>query len=188
VLNFISQPWPWYVAGPLIAFIMFGLIWFGDRFGLSSNLRTICAMMGAGKRVDFFRFNWREDIWNIVFIIGALVGGFVAHYFMSSGTPMDLSPDTLAELERLGVETPKTELVPSSIFSWESLLTLRGIIMLVGGGFLIGFGTRYAGGCTSGHAISGLSNLQFPSLIAVVGFFLGGLLVTYFVLPHLIVM
>lgn len=186
LLEFVRQPWPWYVAGPLIALIMFALIWFGERFGLSSNLRTICSMLGAGKYADFFRFNWRADIWNIVFIAGALLGGALAHLFLSPDIPMSLSPATVTELQSLGVEEPGEYMVPTSVFSWESLLTLRGILMLVVGGFLIGFGTRYAGGCTSGHAISGLSNLQIPSLVAVVGFFIGGLLITYFVLPYLL--
>jgi len=188
LLDFISQPWPWYVAGPLIALVMFALMWFGERFGLSSNLRTICSMMGAGKHAEFFRFDWRADLWNLIFVVGTVVGGFLAHYFLSSDAPMALSPVTVAELQAFGVEEPGTNLVPASLFSWESLLTVRGIIILVVGGFLIGFGTRYAGGCTSGHAISGLSNLQIPSLVAVVGFFIGGLLVTYFVLPYLLIL
>jgi uncharacterized membrane protein YedE/YeeE len=53
--------------------------------------------------------------------------------------------------------------------------------LLLVGGVLIGFGTRYAGGCTSGH-VSGLSNLQIPSLKAVIGFF-GGLIMSYFYSP-----
>jgi uncharacterized membrane protein YedE/YeeE len=56
---------------------------------------------------------------------------------------------------------------------------------MVIGGFLVGFGTRYAGGCTSGHAISGLSNLQFASLIATIGFFAGGLIATHLLYPLL---
>ena len=58
--------------------------------------------------------------------------------------------------------------------------------MVLGGGFLVGFGARWAGGCTSGHAISGLADLQVPSLVAVVGFFVGGLAVTHLVLPLLL--
>jgi len=62
-------------------------------------------------------------------------------------------------------------------------LSLKGFLVLAFGGLMVGFGSRYAGGCTSGHAISGLSDLQIQSLIAVAGFFIGGLLMTYFVLP-----
>lgn len=54
---------------------------------------------------------------------------------------------------------------------------------MVIGGFLVGFGTAYAGGCTSGHAIAGLADRQAASLLAVCGFFAGGLTCTYLVLP-----
>ena len=113
------------------------------------------------------------------------MGGVVAHLYLTPSTEVSLSAQTIEDLKALGIEQPGTHLVPMDVFSWEALLTVRGFIILVVGGFLIGFGTRYAGGCTSGHAISGLSDLQLPSLIAVVGFFIGGLFVTYLVLPFL---
>lgn len=185
MIDFISQPWPWYVAGPLIALTMFGLLYFGKSFGVSSNLRTICSVLGAGKNCDFFDFNWRDQTWNLVFVVGLIAGGFIANQWLSSDVALALSTETEMELTSFGINT-KSGMAPSSIFSWESLGSMRGIIMMIGGGFLVGFGTRYAGGCTSGHAISGLSNLQLPSLIAVIGFFIGGLLVTYFVLPYLL--
>ena len=185
MIEFVSQAWPWYVAGPMIALVMFLLIWFGNSFGISSNLKTICSMLGAGKSIKYFDFNWKDDIWNLVFVIGLIAGGFISANFLNDGSAVDLSTTTIAELNEMGVESPAGLLVPKSLFSWESLLSIRGLVMLVGGGFLIGFGTRYAGGCTSGHAISGLSNLQIPSLIAVIGFFIGGLLVTWLLLPSL---
>lgn len=187
MMNFISQPWPWYVAGPLIAFTMFGLLFFGKSFGISSNLRTMCSVLGAGKNCDFFDFNWRTQIWNLVFVVGLILGGFISNQWLSNDASVAISVATKTELISMGVNT-NSGLAPSNIFSWEALGTLKGLIMMIVGGFLVGFGTRYAGGCTSGHAISGLSNLQMPSLIAVVGFFIGGLLVTYFVLPHLLVL
>ena len=143
-------------------------------------------MLGAGKTTKYFDFNWKNEIWNLVFVLGLIFGGIISANFLTSASAVNLSGSTLAELAELGVEAPTDSLVPASLFSWESLSTWRGLIMLVGGGFLIGFGTRYAGGCTSGHAISGLSNLQLPSLIAVVGFFIGGLLVTWLIFPLLI--
>lgn len=165
---------------------MFSLLLFGNSFGISSNLRTMCSILGAGKSCEFFDFNWKAQTWNLVFAAGMLLGGAIASYFLTSETGVQLSKATLQHLNALGIESPTDSLVPASLFSWKSLLSLRGVIMLVVGGFLIGFGTRYAGGCTSGHAISGLSNLQLPSLIAVIGFFVGGLFVTYLILPALL--
>ncbi|MEH0156280.1 YeeE/YedE thiosulfate transporter family protein [Limibacter armeniacum] len=182
--NFLTTSWEWYVAGPLITLTMFLLLYFGKSFGISSTLRTMCAIGGAGKVADFFRFDWRSQIWNLLFVVGTIIGGFLAHIVFKNPEPVQLSADTLQLLTDLEVDLPKAgALIPANLFSWESLFTLRGFIMMVGGGFLVGFGTRYAGGCTSGHAISGLSNLQLPSLIAVIGFFIGGLVMTYFLLP-----
>ena len=186
LIEWISQPWPWYVAGPLIALVMFSMLWLGKSFGLSSNLRTMCSILGAGKNCEFFDFNWKDQTWNLVFAVGLLLGGTIAHLWLTPENAVALNPATLAELQQYGVEPPEDSLVPASLFSWSSLLSLKGFIMLIVGGFLVGFGTRYAGGCTSGHAISGLSHLQIPSVIAVIGFFAGGLLVTYFVLPYVL--
>lgn len=186
MIEFISQPWPWFVAGPLITFVMFMLLYFGKNFGLSANLRTMCTIGGAGKFSDFFDFNWKDQIWNLLFVAGAITGGYIATHFLSNENPIQLSAATISDLHALGINNAGEGYLPESIFSFEALFTLRGFIMLVGGGFLVGFGTRYAGGCTSGHAISGLSDLQLPSLIAVIGFFIGGLIMTYLVLPHLL--
>lgn len=185
-MNLITQPWPWYVAGPLIAFIMLSLLLVGKRFGLSSNLRSMCAMMGAGKNCEFFDFDWKSQQWNLVFVIGLFIGGWISSTFLSSDDSIQLSSQTILELQSMGISNPGEGLVPEEVFSWDNLLTLRGLIAVVLGGFLVGFGARYAGGCTSGHAISGLSDLQIPSLIAVVGFFLGGLAVTYLVWPYIL--
>ncbi|WP_370086958.1 YeeE/YedE family protein [Ekhidna sp.] len=183
-MEFISQPWPWYVAGPLIAFTMLSLLLSGKRFGLSSNLRSMCAIMGAGKHCDFFDFNWRAQSWNLVFAIGLIIGGFIANQWMSTDG-VNISQQTIEELENIGINNPGENIVPLELFGWNNLLTIKGLIAVILGGFLVGFGARYAGGCTSGHAISGLSDLQVPSLIAVIGFFIGGLAITYFVTPHL---
>ena len=88
-------------------------------------------------------------------------------------------------MEGLGFENAGEQYLPAELFSLEQVFTLKGLLILVIGGFLVGFGSRYAGGCTSGHAISGLSNLQLPSLIAVIGFFIGGLIMSFFILPWL---
>lgn len=183
LIEWMSQPWSWYVAGPLIALTMFLLLFVGKSFGVSDTLRTTCAIGGAGKLSELFDFDWRNQIWNLIFVLGAVIGGFIASTWLQEPDPVPLAQDTVQKLQELGIDNPGEDYLPKEIFSWESLFTLRGFVMLVIGGFLVGFGARYAGGCTSGHAISGLSNLQLPSLIAVIGFFIGGLLMTYLLLP-----
>jgi uncharacterized protein len=182
-MDFILKPWPWYVSGPLITLTMLILVLFGKTFGMSSNLRTFCAIGGAGKYADFFKFDWKSQRWNLTVVLGAIIGGFIAVHFLSDGSPIQLNPETVSDLNSLGFENVGASLLPSEIYSWDSILTLKGISILTIAGFLVGFGTRYAGGCTSGHAITGLSNLQLPSLIAVVGFFIGGIIMTYFLIP-----
>jgi uncharacterized membrane protein YedE/YeeE len=163
--------------------VMFLLLYFGNSFGVSGNLTTMCSIAGAGKKVEFFSFDWSKRVWNLVFVIGATIGGFIASHYLTLDPGVELTDPTVSALHDLGIENPGEEFVPGSIFNWSSLFTLKGLIILVGGGFLVGFGARYAGGCTSGHAISGISDLQIPSIIAVVGFFIGGLIMTYLLLP-----
>lgn len=187
LIEILQQPWPWYVAGVIISIVMFLLIYFGNNFGLSANFRNMCSMFGGGRSCDFFEFDWKKQTWNLVFLVGTVVGGFIAHQFlMPETTTIAISEATVADLKALGIENPGEGIVPEELFSFDSLLSLKGIIMFVVGGFLVGFGTRYAGGCTSGHAISGLSDLQPASLLAVVGFFIGGLIMTHFLLPGLL--
>ncbi len=183
-INWISQPWPWYVSGAAIALVMFALLKFGKSFGFSGNLRTACAAFGAGGHIKFFDFNWKNQIWNLVFALGALIGGFIAFEFLNDGSAVQISQATIEDIAAFGIAAPEPGgLNPSELFSWSFLASPKGFLVLFGGGILIGFGTRYAGGCTSGHAISGLSDLQVPSLIAVVGFFIGGLAMTHLFMP-----
>ena len=184
-MEYILQPWPWYVSGPLIAIVMFLLLYFGRTFGMSSNLKTLCAIGGAGKRVEFFKFDWKSQRWNLVVVLGAILGGFIAVHFLSNATPIDLSENTISDLKSFGFNNTGQSLLPPELFSWNAVFTLKGLLILIIGGFLVGFGTRYAGGCTSGHAITGLSSLQLPSLIAVIGFFIGGLIMIHFIYPIL---
>ena len=186
MIELLSQPWPWYIGGPLIALIMVLLLWAGGEFGVSQTLRITCSMLGAGKYSDFFRFDWKSQMWNMVFILGVIIGGFIATQWFDNPEPINLSAQTVERLQNYGIAPESNEMVPLGIFSFSSLLTLKGMIFILGGGFLVGFGTRWAGGCTSGHAISGLSNLQLPSLIAVIGFFAGGMLMTFWILPFLL--
>lgn len=178
----ITQTWSWWFSGSMIAAIMFFLLYFGQSFGFSSNLRTICAAVGLGKKISLFNFDWKSKIWNLIFLLGAIIGGFIAKQFLSTGLPVQISTATITDLTKLGFAAPSS-LQPSELFSVEALYSIKGFFLLAIGGLLVGFGSRYAGGCTSGHAISGLSDLQLPSLIAVIGFFIGGLIMTFFIFP-----
>lgn len=182
-MEHILNPWPWYITGPLIALVMALLLYFGKTFGMSSNLRTLCTIGGAGKYSDFFKINWKDYSWNLLVVFGAVIGGFVAVEFLSNDSGSALNPTTISELQQMGFANPGNSLVPDEMYGINAITSLKGLALLIIGGLLVGFGTRYAGGCTSGHAITGLSSLQKPSLIAVIGFFLGGLLMTNFILP-----
>lgn len=184
-MNWIYAPWPWYVSGPMIAFIMFLLLMVGKNFGMSSNLRTLCTICGAGNKADFFKFDWKSQKWNLVVVLGAIIGGFIGSHFLSTETAVAINPDTISDLKTLGFESAGVAYLPSELYNMDALLSFKNIAILIVGGLLVGFGTRYAGGCTSGHAISGLSNLQLPSLIAVIGFFIGGLVMIHFLFPIL---
>jgi uncharacterized membrane protein YedE/YeeE len=181
-MEFILQPWSWWFSGIMIAAIMFFLLYFGQSFGFSSNLRTICAAAGLGKSAKFFDFNWKAQIWNLVFLVGAILGGFIAREFLSTDASVMISEATIQDLSKLGIAAPES-LQPAELFGLDAVLSIKGFLLLAFGGLMVGFGSRYAGGCTSGHAISGLSDLQIPSLIAVMGFFIGGLMMTYLFLP-----
>ena len=184
-MDFILEPWPWYVAGPLITLVMFLLFYFGKKFGVSSNLETICAISGAGKLVDFFNFDWRTNGWNLMFIVGTVIGGFIAYSYMTPVEAVAINPQTIQDLADIGFQNAGAQYLPDEMFSFETMFTVKGFLILLIGGVLVGFGSRYAGGCTSGHAIVGLSNLEIPSLISVIGFFIGGLIMTWLLLPVL---
>ena len=182
-MNWIYEPWPWYVAGPLIALTMFILLFLGKQFGMSSNLRTMCTIGGAGRVSDFFRFDWKEERWNLMVVVGAIIGGFLASTFMSNNK-VELNPEIAQELsQKYNINSAGEAYLPTELFGTENISDPFVLAILIIGGFLVGFGARYAGGCTSGHAISGLSNLQVPSLLAVIGFFAGGMVMIYFIYP-----
>jgi len=185
MLEWIRQPWPWYVAGPLIGLTVPALLLIGNRmFGISSNLRTLCAVV-APMRIEYFRFDWRSvGAWNLAFAGGILVGGVIAATALAGPSDVAISAATRSDLIALGV-TDFHGLVPDDVFSWGRLLSPLGLILTAGGGLLVGFGAAWAGGCTSGHAIMGLADGQVPSLIAVSGFFIGGLITTHLLLPLL---
>jgi uncharacterized membrane protein YedE/YeeE len=162
---------------------MFLLIFIGKGFGMSSNLRTMCTLCGAGSKADFFDFDWKSQRWNLIVVAGAIIGGFIGANLLTYDLSVAINPKTIISLEKLGFMSAGEAYLPAELFSWKAVGDIKALIILLVGGVLIGFGARYAGGCTSGHAISGLSNLQLPSLIAVIGFFIGGLIMVHLLFP-----
>lgn len=182
-MELLSQTWHWSISGFIIGVILLLLTYFGKNFGMSSNLRSLCSMTGVGKRFPFFDWDWKSQWWNLVVVFGAMIGGYVAVNFLSDASNVSISEATQMQLSELGIDQPNGKLLPDALFGSSAYSSMKMIFILIFGGFLIGFGSRYAGGCTSGHAISGLSNLQKPSLKAVIGFFIGGLVMAHFILP-----
>ena len=181
MLEFISQPWPWYVAGPLIGLMIPLLLIAGNKpFGVSSSLRHICAA-ALPKISDYFKYDWKKKTWNLLFIAGIALGGYIGAHFLSNPNAIDISVETKSLLNEWGIND-FSGYIPSEIFAWENI-NASSLILLIGGGLLIGFGTRYANGCTSGHSIYGLAQLSWVSLAATIGFFVGGLIASWIILP-----
>ena len=182
MFDFIKHPWPWYIAGPLIGLTVPALLILGNKsFGVSSSLRHICAACIPTK-LPYFQYDWKKEAWNLFFVCGIMIGAVIAAIFLADPEPVKVDPRLATELAGYGI-THIDGLIPRDVINWQSLFTIKGLLMIVGGGFLIGFGTRYAGGCTSGHSIMGISNLQVPSLIATVCFMIGGLVMANLLLP-----
>lgn len=184
-MDFLIQPWPWYVAGPLLGLIVPALLIAGNKpFGISSSFKHICAICFPAN-ISLFKYDWRKQEWNLFFAAGIVLGGFIAAQFLYGQHPVNINSNTTALLKAEGVKNFKG-LIPADIFNFGNLLTLKGFIFIVVGGFLVGFGTRYAGGCTSGHSIMGIASLQWPSLVATICFMIGGFISTWFILPYLL--
>lgn len=185
MMDILKQPWPWYAGGIIIGLTVPALLILGNKhFGISANLRHACAACFPAN-IKFFKYEWRKEVWNFFFVGGIMIGAFLAAQYLSGSDPVTVNPELMAELTNYGIED-NSQVLPAEIFSFKGLFTLRGLILLVGGGFLVGFGARYAGGCTSGHSIMGLSNLQIPSLIATIAFMTGGLIMANFILPFIL--
>ena len=186
IWSWLRDPWPWYVSGPLIGlFVPLLLLLDNKQFGMTGSLRAICAAAVPG-RIEFFRYDWKSNgLWNVAFALGILLGAIVATTLLGGGATPVISAHTRDAIAGLGLSTPSGA-VPTELFSWNALLTLRGAICVLGGGFLVGFGSSYAGGCTSGHGVMGLATLQLASLIAVLGIFAGGLIATFLILPSIL--
>ncbi|WP_153796780.1 YeeE/YedE family protein [Foetidibacter luteolus] len=180
-----QQPWPWYVAGVIIGLTVPALLILGNKhFGISAIFRHACAACLPGN-VKFFQYNLKKETWNFFFIAGIIIGAVIASQLLASPQSSSIHPQLKAELAGYGI-TDTAKLAPAQLFSFQNLLTVKGFIILIGGGFLIGFGSRYAGGCTSGHAIMGLSNLQWPSLVATIMFMAGGFVMANLIMPFIL--
>ncbi len=185
IIDLIKRPWPWYVAGPIIGLTVPLLLLTANKtLGISSSLRHLCAMC-LPAHVPFLQYNWKEYQWNIIFVIGLLLGGFIGGVLLHPVAAMPLSAGTWQSLQAMGISR-QSGILPVEIFSWAHLLCWKRLLIVAGGGFLVGFGTRYSGGCTSGHGIAGLSMMQWPSLVATILFFAGGILTANFILPYLL--
>ncbi len=185
LIDFISQPWHWAVSGFLIASLSILMTILGEKFGISGSYNAICTASGLGKKMRFFDRNLKDEFWRFSFIAGALIGGYIAMHYLQSDAPVQISAKTITHLKDWGIHYPSSVsenlgYLPTEIFNFSNP---KGILLALAGGILIGFGTRYGEGCTSGHAINGLGHLQLPSLIAVIGFFIGGLLMTHLLMP-----
>jgi len=153
-MNWIFEFWSWYIAGPIIGLFVPALLIVSNKMlGISSALEHLCMMILPKEKHSIFNFNWKESGFKIYFVVGIMIGAYVATKFLS---------------------TAHVSFLPQHYYSWSGYLTL------FIGGILIGFGTRYANGCTSGHSIFGLSILQSSSLKATISFFVGGLIYTFF--------
>jgi uncharacterized membrane protein YedE/YeeE len=185
LIALLKQPWPWYIAGPLIGLTVPALLLLGNKsFGISANLRHLCAAC-VPARIPFFQYDWKKESWNLFFVAGILVGGIISALALGAAQPLDIHANLRTELAGYGVSNLES-LVPTDLFNWANLFTLRGFLLMVVGGFLVGFGTRYAGGCTSGHAIMGISTLQWPSVVATCCFMIGGFIMANLILPFIL--
>jgi uncharacterized protein len=181
-MDFLYKSWPWYVAGPIIGLTVPILLLLGNkRLGISSTLRQLCAVCYPAN-IPFLHYDWKKDSWNLYFVGGLVLGGFIGGILLENPQPTNLSPNTVGDLQSLGLSN-FNGVLPVELFNWNNLLTWQGFLLMIVGGFMIGFGTRYARGCTSGHGIFGLASLQWSSLIAIIAFFIGGIVCSYFILP-----
>jgi uncharacterized protein len=184
-MELLYKPWPWYVAGAVIGLTVPTLLLLGNKhLGISSTLRQICAACYPAK-IPFFNYDWKKHTWNLFFAFGILLGGFLGGYVFANPEPVAISPETIQLFKSWGI-TEMNGLLPEQLFNWQALMTTKGFMLIVVGGFLVGFGTRWAGGCTSGHGIMGLSALQWPSLVAIIFFFIGGILFSHLVVPYIV--
>jgi uncharacterized protein len=184
MLDFLSKPWPWYISGPLLGLMVPVLLLTSNKpFGVSSSLRHICAAVFPGKP-EYLKYKWKEKSWSLVMMLGVIIGALLAVFFLDGNRAPLLSDSATAMFALWGLD-PASALQPAEVFSLSALGSPAAFVSLIAGGFLVGFGTRYSNGCTSGHAIMGISMLNPGSIIATISFFAGGTLVSNFIVPLL---
>ena len=184
-LEWLRAPWPWWVAGPMIGLMVPLLLILGNKpFGVSSNLKHICAACFPAN-ISFFKYDWKKESWNLFFAAGIVIGAAIISLWFNNPHPSELHPGLVEDLRQKGI-SDFHGLLPVELFNWRNLFSFQGFAMIVGGGFLIGFGTRYANGCTSGHSIMGLSTLQWHSLVATVCFMIGGFISANLFIPTIL--
>lgn len=143
----------WLIYGALIGlFVPVTLLIGNKQFGISSSLQNICSVILPKTKSVFKGYDFKLNDWKTYFVVGVVMGGFFASNVFNK-LPIDYLP--------------------------EEYYSIAGILTLFIGGVFVGFGTRYANGCTSGHSITGLSMLKLSSLIATISFFVGGLFYTF---------
>ncbi len=105
-------------------------------------------MCGADEKANFFDFNWRAQKWNLTVIVGAAIGGFIAMNFLTEDPAVAINPETVSILQGLGFQSAGEAYLPDELFCLEALTDWKALPILIIGGFLLGFGARWAGGCT----------------------------------------
>lgn len=154
------SPLHWSAAGVAIGAITLLMLWLmNQRLGISTGFENLCALV---VRIPYFE---RDEIrasqrWRLPFLAGLVVGGFLSAATSGGWTPF----------WDLGMFDASVGWGPAGKLAW-----------MFAGGLLIGFGTRLAGGCTSGHGIFGVANLERASIASTLSFMAAGIVATHFV-------
>ena len=161
-LAYSGPAWSPYLVGTLIGLLSMATFYFSDKpIGASTAYARLAGMVGkvfARKHTESLKyyqdFKPKFD-WEVMLVVGAIGGAFLAAWHGKELTG---------------------EWLPAMWFArfGEGSLALRLAVAFAGGG-LMAFGARMAGGCTSGHGISGAFQLSVGSWIALVCFFVGGI-------------
>jgi uncharacterized protein len=150
-------PISWALAGAGIAAVTLALLFLlNRRLGISTGFEDLCSLV---LQAPYFR---RQTLlgargWRLPFVAGLLLGGVLSAVLGGGWQPT----------WNLGMLDARLGLGHAGKLAW-----------MFAGGLFIGFGTRMAGGCTSGHGIFGLSNLELPSAVSTASFMAGGIVTT----------